>query len=246
MALLDERQERPRALDRLAHLLEVGLAGPRRAGAASPALRAPRLSSVTIVCSSTSSTVMRSISASIWRSSSSLSCGSFGVAAHGTRLLLVVGRVGLPDGRGVHLGGRGAGVDHAALALGAVELGQRDVGARSTPAGGRAPRRPGYSSIARRLEVEQRAVEAVADRPPHVLLDQPAGQVGRRLPRVDLARRRGARRPTISAASASDSAPVVWASQMRTSTVPKSWCGRTDHHSWVNSTIEPVRTSRST
>ena len=35
----------------------------------------------------------------------------------------------------------------------------------------------------------------------------------------------------------------VWASQTRTSTVPKAWCGRTDHHSWVNSTIEPVRTS---
>ena len=51
---------------------------------------------------------------------------------------------------------------------------------------------------------------------------------------------------TISRASASDSVAVIWASQMRTSTVPKSWCGRTDHHSCVNSTIEPVRTSRST
>ena len=51
---------------------------------------------------------------------------------------------------------------------------------------------------------------------------------------------------TISSASASASAAVVWASQMRTSTVPNEWCGRTDHQSWVNSTIEPVRTSRST
>ena len=50
---------------------------------------------------------------------------------------------------------------------------------------------------------------------------------------------------TISAASPSASAAVIWASQMRTSTVPKSWCGRTDHHSCVNSTIEPVRTSSS-
>ena len=33
---------------------------------------------------------------------------------------------------------------------------------------------------------------------------------------------------------------------MRTSTVPKEWCGRTLHHSWVCSTIELVRTSRST
>ena len=52
--------------------------------------------------------------------------------------------------------------------------------------------------------------------------------------------------PTISAASPSASAPVVWASQTRTSTVPKLWCGRTDHHSWVNSMIELVRTSMST
>ena len=49
-----------------------------------------------------------------------------------------------------------------------------------------------------------------------------------------------------SAASASDSCALTWASQMRTSTVPNAWCGRTDHHSWVNSTIEPVRISRST
>ena len=34
--------------------------------------------------------------------------------------------------------------------------------------------------------------------------------------------------------------------QMRTSTVPKEWCGRTLHQSCVCSTIECVRTSRST
>ena len=50
----------------------------------------------------------------------------------------------------------------------------------------------------------------------------------------------------ISSASASASVAVVCASQMRTSTVPKLWCGRTDHQSWVNSMIEPVRTSSST
>ena len=96
----------------------------------------------------------------------------------------------------------------------------------------------------RRLEVEQAAVVPVADRAPHVLLDQAAREVGRRLARVDLAQRLRRRRPTISSASPSASGPVVWASQMRTSTVPKLWCGRTDHHSWVNSTIELVRTQQ--
>ncbi len=48
----------------------------------------------------------------------------------------------------------------------------------------------------------------------------------------------------ISPASASDSSPRVWASQIRTSTVPKRWCGRTLHQSWVDSTTEPVRSSR--
>ena len=66
------------------------------------------------------------------------------------------------------------------------------------------------------------------------------GQVGRACAGVDLAAA-WATQATISAASASDSWAVVWASQMRTSTVPKSWCGRTDHHSCVNSTIESVR-----
>ena len=51
---------------------------------------------------------------------------------------------------------------------------------------------------------------------------------------------------TISPASAVESSAVVWASQIRTSTVPKEWCGRTLHHSWVCSTIDLVRTSRST
>ena len=47
----------------------------------------------------------------------------------------------------------------------------------------------------------------------------------------------------ISPASAKDSSPRVWASQIRTSTVPKWWWGRTLHQSWVDSTIEPGRSS---
>ncbi len=43
---------------------------------------------------------------------------------------------------------------------------------------------------------------------------------------------------TISEASASDSCAVACTSQMRTSTVPKLKCGRTDHQTCVNSTIE--------
>ena len=50
----------------------------------------------------------------------------------------------------------------------------------------------------------------------------------------------------ISPASAVEASALDWASQMRTSTVPKAWWGRTLHHSWVCSTIEPVRTSRPT
>ena len=50
---------------------------------------------------------------------------------------------------------------------------------------------------------------------------------------------------TIRPASASDSSALDCASQMRTSTVPKLKCGRTDHHTWVNSTIERVRSRNS-
>ena len=46
--------------------------------------------------------------------------------------------------------------------------------------------------------------------------------------------------------TAVESSARVWASQIRNSTVPKLWWGRTLHHSWVCSTIEPVRASRST
>ena len=43
----------------------------------------------------------------------------------------------------------------------------------------------------RAFEVEQQPVLAVAQRAPHVLLDQAAREVGRRLARVDLAQRLG-------------------------------------------------------
>ncbi len=49
----------------------------------------------------------------------------------------------------------------------------------------------------------------------------------------------------IIAARPNDSSPRVWASQIRSSTVPKRWCGRTLHQSWVASTIDSVAVSRS-
>ncbi len=59
--------------------------------------------------------------------------------------------------------------------------------------------------------------------------------------------------PAKAAMHASASAPTasacdisVWPSQMRTSTVPKLWCGRTLHQICVLSTIDPVRSSSST
>ena len=50
----------------------------------------------------------------------------------------------------------------------------------------------------------------------------------------------------ISAASAVESAALVCASQMRSSTVPNEWCGRTLHQIWVCSTIELVAIRKST
>ena len=96
------------------------------------------------------------------------------------------------------------------------------------------------------LEVDHAPVHAVADRAPEVLLDLAAR---RRL--AERARRRsrsppGRCTPRSGPASANDSSPRVCASQIRSSTVPKVWCGRTLHHSWVDSTTELVATSRST
>ena len=49
----------------------------------------------------------------------------------------------------------------------------------------------------------------------------------------------------ISPASAVESSALVCASQMRISTVPYEWCGRTLHQTCVNSMIECVRTRKS-
>jgi hypothetical protein len=49
-----------------------------------------------------------------------------------------------------------------------------------------------------------------------------------------------------SAATARASAMSVWPSQMRTSMVPKLWCGRTLHQIWVLSTTDPVSSSSCT
>ena len=111
-------------------------------------------------------------------------------------------------------------------------------GRASTRAGG-PPRRGRVQR--RRVEVDQRARPAVADRAPDVLLDQPR-RAGRRRARPRRCRARpGPRRRRSAPASASDSAAVPCASQMRTSTVPKVRCGRTDHQTCVYSTIESVR-----
>jgi len=50
---------------------------------------------------------------------------------------------------------------------------------------------------------------------------------------------------TINPLSASDSAAVLCASQMRTSTVPNDRCGRIDHHTCVYSMIDSVRIRKS-
>ena len=218
-------------------------AGASPGGAPSAALRAARLSSVTVVWISTSSTVIRSISASSWRSCSSVSCGSSLIARAPRRTL-----TGSPARtRRTPRPGVAPASIRRALALRAVELGQHDVGAR-----------PGLEPVER---LGRRVLLMRSHRPPRgraaarrarggspaTCSPRSAGRAGRAAPRP----RRpppppAARSATISAARPSDSAAVICASQIRTSTVPKAWCGRTDHQSCVNSTIEPVRTSRST
>ena len=82
---------------------------------------------------------------------------------------------------------------------------QRDVDAELGPD----RRRPREQPVERRgrrirlaaLEIEQLAVEPVAERPPHVLLDQPVGQVAAGTP-SSMSRAAWATQATISAASA--------------------------------------------
>ena len=106
---------------------------------------------------------------------------------------------------------RRAGVDHAALALGAVELRRAERRCRGRP--GPAPSTPqAVERLGARGTPRPRASRSssrpsrpVADRPPHVLLDQAAGQVGAGLPSSS-SRARLRTQATISAASASASA----------------------------------------
>ncbi len=118
-----------------------------------------------------------------------------------------------------------ARLDHRALALGAVGLAERRLDpelarapARSRRAGARRSRSRGYSSP--RVEVDHLPVEAVADRAPHVLLDQPRRRVARTGSPASTSSIACATHATIRPASASDSGAVACTSQIRTSTVP--------------------------
>ena len=141
------------------------------------------------------------------------------------------------------------GLEHPSLALSAIELCEQtptlepELGTRRRrpcAAAARPPRRRGRP---RAVEVEQLAVEPVADRPPQVLLDQaprdsrlvrdPGVDVPRRL--RDAGRRSAPRAPPTRRRS-------ICASQIRTSTVPNAKWGRIDHHTCVYSTIERVST----
>src|SRR6478609_5853302 len=139
------------------------LGGAPPGGAASPALRAPKLMSVTSAWMRMSSGVSLSISASSWASSSSVK--SWG-ALMGSHLLLDrIRRAGLCHALLEDFERRRAGVDHAPLPLGAVELGERDVdpGPRLQPVQGLRRR---VLLDALRAQIEQPAVLPVAQRPP--------------------------------------------------------------------------------
>ena len=197
---------------------------------ASPALRPPRLISETTVWSSTSSTrdlpellleggaelLLAGLVAAADRSCGDLpqhtSHASRGLSQRRSR---ASPRPGLDQ--------RGAGAGRRWLRRARARARARRAPARSTSQALERPRR-GYSSA--RLEVDQLAVQPVADRPPQVLLDQAAAAGRRRAcPRRSRARPGRRRRSRSAPASASDSAAVDWASQMRTSTVPNERCG---------------------
>src|SRR3954462_11387846 len=142
---------------------------------ATPAFRPPRLLSESMGSTSTSSTRTRLSSSSyIARSSSSVGGRSCSLI-HGS-----IGRARLAHGLGVDVAQRGTPVERPPLALRAVELGQCDIQAMLGPDG----LRPGQGALQRgpRVlllaagEVDEAPVHAVADRPPHVLLDETAGE----------------------------------------------------------------------
>src|SRR3954468_4202900 len=149
---------------------------------ATPALRPPRLISETMVCTTTSSTRTRLSSCSyIARSSSSVGGRSCSL------IRWSIGRARLAHSVGVDVAQRGAAVQRAALALCAVERGQRDVeavlGARRLRPRQDALQRGAGVLLLAAVEVDEAAVHAVADRPPDVLLDEASGvgRVGRAL-----------------------------------------------------------------
>ena len=137
----------------------------------------------------------------------------------------------------------------AALALRAVALGKREldaelarVPARSRRRGARSPRAPGTPRPLRRSIRRPSSPKRIAR---HMFSSIIRGAGSTNGTPSSTSRTACAMQATISEASASDSCAVACASQIRTSTVPKLKCGRTDHHTCVNSTIERVRIRKS-
>src|SRR5437016_11086382 len=94
-----------------------------------------------------------------------------------------------------HLLAAGPRLDHLALALGAVALGERGLDAQLGAQRQRPQCQP-LDRLARRVllrarQVDEPAVEPEADRAPHVLLDQPWLRMGERHAFVDIAGRLG-------------------------------------------------------
>src|SRR5439155_1015430 len=118
------------------------------------------------------------------------------------------------------------------IALGAGRAGAVQVARRSMAS------RAGYSSPRSRSISRPSSPKRVA-RQRFSSISRGAGSVNGT--RSSTSRTACAMQAAISEASASDSGAVACTSQMRTSTVPKLKCGRTDHQTWVNSTIERVR-----
>ena len=122
--------------------------------------------------------------------------------------------------------GRQIGVDPQLSRAGAVHSSSRSTAAA-------------VAISSRRPPVDHLAVHPPADRPPEVLLDlAPRSGCGEAPSEWSIAA--WAMHAAIRPARANESAPLVCASQIRSSTVPNAWCGRTLHHSWVDSTTEFV------
>ena len=236
--------------------------GPRRprvlpGSAARPRRRPARLTSVATVWSTTSSTrMLRICSSNAARSSSSV--GSRPSALIVTSGLLARARPRLPR----MCAGSRPPRRRRPLRMDAPSASARrwrwapfsSGSAASMPSAARAGRRPGQQPVAegrRPGTPPARSRSIIRPSSPYRMARQKFSSIRRRGGSVKAtpsswSSAAWATQATISPASAVDSSAPDWASQMRTSTVPKEWCGRTLHHSWVCSTIELVRTSRST